>query len=133
LVTRAIHRKDIYRSYIGVDGSMADLIRPAMYGAYHHITVAGKEDAPPAGLYDVVGSLCENCDKFAVQRPLPAVETDEISGDLLVIHDAGAHGRAMGFNYNGKLRCGELLLRPDGSLVQIRRRETPEDLFSTLC
>lgn len=133
LVTRAIHRKDIYRKYIGVDASMADLARPAMYGAYHHITVAGKEDAPAAGVYDVVGSLCENCDKFAVQRPLPAMETDEVSGDLLIIHDAGAHGRAMGFNYNGKLRCGELLLRPDGSLVQIRRRETPEDLFSTLC
>ena len=133
LVTRAIHRKDIYRSYIGVDASMADLIRPAMYGAYHHITVSGKEDAAVAGVYDVVGSLCENCDKFAVQRPLPQVETDETSGDLLIIHDAGAHGRAMGFNYNCKLRCGELLLRPDGSLVQIRRKETPEDLFSTLC
>ncbi|MDR1149403.1 MAG: diaminopimelate decarboxylase [Spirochaetaceae bacterium] len=131
LVTRAIHRKNIYRKYIGVDASMADLIRPAMYGAYHHITVAGKEDAPLSEVYDVVGSLCENCDKFAVQRSLPAIETDEISGDLLIIHDAGAHGRAMGFNYNGKLRCGELLLCADGSITQIRRKETPADLFAT--
>jgi diaminopimelate decarboxylase len=131
LVTRAIHRKDIYRKYIGVDASMADLIRPAMYGAYHHITVAGKEDAQLSEIYDVVGSLCENCDKFAVQRPLPAIETGEYSGDLLIIHDAGAHGRAMGFNYNGKLRCGELLLRADGKIVQIRRKETPDDLFAT--
>ncbi|MDR1257387.1 MAG: diaminopimelate decarboxylase [Spirochaetaceae bacterium] len=132
LVTRAIHRKDIYRKYIGVDASMADLIRPAMYGAYQHITVAGKEREPPAEVYDIVGSLCENCDKFAVQRHLPPISTGEVSGDLLVIHDAGAHGRAMGFNYNGKLRCGELLLRPDGSVTQIRRRETPADLFATL-
>ncbi|MDR0410260.1 MAG: diaminopimelate decarboxylase [Spirochaetaceae bacterium] len=131
LVTRAIHRKNIYRKYIGVDASMADLIRPAMYGAYHHITVAGKEDAPLAEVYDVVGSLCENCDKFAVQRHLPAIETDEVSGDLLIIHDAGAHGRAMGFNYNGKLRCGELLLHADGSITQIRRKETPGDIFAT--
>jgi diaminopimelate decarboxylase len=132
LVTRAIHRKDIYREYIGVDASMADLMRPAMYGAYHHITVAGKEDAPADKVYDVVGSLCENCDKFAVQRPLPEIETGETSGDLLIIHDAGAHGRAMGFNYNGKLRCGELLLRPGASLVQIRRKESTEDMFATL-
>jgi diaminopimelate decarboxylase len=111
---------------------MADLMRPAMYGAYHHITVSGKEDAPPAGVYDVVGSLCENCDKFAVQRPLPAIDTDEKSGDLLIIHDAGAHGRAMGFNYNGKLRCGEVLLRSNCTLVEIRRRETVEDMFATL-
>jgi diaminopimelate decarboxylase len=131
LVTRAIHRKNIYRKYIGVDASMADLIRPAMYGAYHHITVAGKEDAPLSEVYDVVGSLCENCDKFAVQRSLPAIETDEVSGDLLIIHDAGAHGRAMGFNYNGKLRCGELLLNADGSITQIRRKETSADLFAT--
>ncbi|MDR2659337.1 MAG: diaminopimelate decarboxylase [Spirochaetaceae bacterium] len=132
LITRAIHRKDTYRKYIGVDASMADLMRPAMYGAYHHISVAGKEDAPPTEIYDVVGSLCENCDKFAVQRKLPAIETDEISGDLLIIHDAGAHGRAMGFNYNGKLRCGELILRADGGISRIRRKETPADLFATL-
>ncbi|MDR2803546.1 MAG: diaminopimelate decarboxylase [Treponema sp.] len=132
LVTRAIHHKNIYRKYIGVDASMADLMRPAMYGAYHHITVAGKENAPPTEVYDIVGSLCENCDKFAVQRPLPAIETDEDSGDLLIIHDAGAHGRAMGFNYNGKLRCGELLLSTGGSIIQIRRNESPEDLFATL-
>jgi diaminopimelate decarboxylase len=132
LVTRAIHRKDIYRKYIGVDASMADLMRPAMYGAYHHITVSGKEDAPHTEVYDVAGSLCENCDKFAVQRPLPAIDTDEKSGDLIIIHDAGAHGRAMGFNYNGKLRCGEILLRADGSLALMRRRETVEDLFATL-
>jgi len=107
---------------------MADLMRPGMYGAYHHITVLGKEQVPPSKVYDVVGSLCENNDKFAVQRALPPIEP----GDLLVIHDAGAHGRAMGFNYNGKLRCGELLLRPDGSVVVIRRAETVEDYFATL-
>lgn len=143
LVTRAIHEKHIYREYIGVDASMADLMRPGMYGAYHHVTVNGKPDptdwdsgSVKAGLeagrdyrvYDVVGSLCENCDKFAVQRPLPPVET----GDLLIIHDAGAHGRAMGFNYNGKLRCGELLLRTGGEVMEIRRQETVDDYFSTL-
>jgi diaminopimelate decarboxylase len=136
LVTRAIHRKDIYRSYIGLDSCMADLMRPALYGAYHHITIPGKETAPLTATYDVVGSLCENNDKFAVRRQLPPIETGEagavVPGDFVVIHDAGAHGRAMGFNYNGKLRCGELLLRPDGSVVQIRRRETVEDLFATL-
>ncbi|MDR1363697.1 MAG: diaminopimelate decarboxylase [Spirochaetaceae bacterium] len=131
LVTRAVHRKNIYRKYIGVDASMADLMRPAMYGAYHHITVSGKEDAPFSEVYDVVGSICENCDKFAVQRNLPAIEADEVSGDMLIIHDVGAHGRAMGFNYNGKLRCGELLLHADGSVTQIRRKETPADLFAT--
>ena len=128
LVTRALHQKHIYREYIGVDASMADLMRPGMYGAYHEVTVSGKEQAPKDQVYDVVGSLCENCDKFAVQRPLPKIEI----GDLLIIHDAGAHGRAMGFNYNAKLRCGELLLREDGSVVQIRRKETVEDYFSTL-
>lgn len=128
LVTRAIHEKNIYRKYIGVDASMADLMRPGMYGAYHEVTVSGKEDAPKSEVYDVVGSLCENCDKFAVQRELPKIEI----GDLLVIHDAGAHGRAMGFNYNGKLRCGEILLRCDGSFKEIRRRETIEDYFATL-
>lgn len=128
LVTRAIHEKHIYRDYIGVDASMADLMRPGMYGAYHEVTVSGKENAPKNKVYDVVGSLCENCDKFAVQRPLPEIQI----GDLLIIHDAGAHGRAMGFNYNAKLRCGELLLRQDGSVVEIRRRETIDDYFATL-
>lgn len=128
LVTRAIHEKHIYRDYIGVDASMADLMRPGMYGAYHEVTVSGKENAPKNKVYDVVGSLCENCDKFAVQRQLPEIQI----GDLLIIHDAGAHGRAMGFNYNAKLRCGELLLRQDGSVVQIRRRETIDDYFATL-
>jgi diaminopimelate decarboxylase len=132
LVSRAIHKKEIWRNYIGLDASMADLMRPALYGAYHHITVAGKEDAPCTALYDVVGSLCENNDKFAVQRPLPPIETGEKTGDLLIIHDAGAHGRAMGFNYNGKLRCGELLLREDGTAVQIRRPETLKDYLATL-
>ena len=128
LVTKAIHKKDTYRKYIGVDACMADLMRPGMYGAYHEVTVSGKEAAPKTEVYDVVGSLCENCDKFAVQRPLPKIE----NGDLVIIHDAGAHGRAMGFNYNGKLRAGEILMRCDGSFVQIRRRETVEDLFATL-
>ena len=128
LVTRAIHEKHIYRDYIGVDASMADLMRPGMYGAYHEVTVSGKENAPKNKIYDVVGSLCENCDKFAVQRQLPEI----VPGDLLIIHDAGAHGRAMGFNYNAKLRCGELLLRQDGSVVEIRRRETIDDYFATL-
>ena len=117
LVTRAIHHKDTYRNYIGVDASMANLMRPGMYGAYHHITVLGKEDAPHDHVYDVVGSLCENCDKFAIQRELPAIE----EGDLLVIHDAGAHGHSMGFNYNGKLRSAELLLNEDHSVTLIRR------------
>ncbi|MDR0761353.1 MAG: diaminopimelate decarboxylase, partial [Treponema sp.] len=128
LVARAIHTKSIYREYIGLDSCMADLMRPALYGAYHHITVAGKEDAPLTETYDVVGSLCENNDKFAVQRRLPKINT----GDFVIIHDAGAHGRAMGFNYNGKLRSGEILLRRDGSVVQIRRPEAVEDYFATL-
>ena len=128
LVTRVLHQKHIYREYIGVDASMADLMRPGMYGAYHEVTVSGKEDAAKTETYDVVGSLCENCDKFAVQRQLPKIDV----GDLLIIHDAGAHGRAMGFNYNAKLRCGELLLREDGSVVQIRRKETVDDYFATL-
>jgi diaminopimelate decarboxylase len=131
LVSRAIHTKSIYREYIGLDACMADLMRPALYGAYHHITIPGKENAPAAGTYDVVGSLCENNDKFAVQRKLPKISVGG-DGDFVVIHDAGAHGRAMGFNYNGKLRCGELLLRPDGSVVRIRRAETVEDYFATL-
>ncbi|GHU87971.1 diaminopimelate decarboxylase [Spirochaetia bacterium] len=132
LVARAIHTKDIYRKYIGLDSCMADLMRPALYGAYHHITIPGKENLPLTETYDVVGSLCENNDKFAVQRRLPKIDVGEADGDFVVIHDAGAHGRAMGFNYNGKLRCGELLLRPDGSLLQIRRSETVEDYFATL-
>ena len=128
LVTRAIHKKDTYKHYIGVDASMANLMRPGMYGSYHHVTVLGKEDAPCDHVYDVVGSLCENCDKFAIDRNLPEIE----NGDLLVIHDAGAHGHAMGFNYNGKLRSAELLLQPDCSVRCIRRAETLDDLFATL-
>ena len=128
LVTRATHEKHIYKEYIGVDACACDLMRPAMYGAYHHITVMGKENAPCDHKYDVVGSLCENNDKFAVDRMLPKIDR----GDLLVIHDAGAHGRAMGYNYNGKLRCGELLLREDGTVEEIRRPETLEDYFATL-
>ena len=128
LVATAVHKKETYRDYIGLDASMADLMRPGMYGAYHHITVAGKESADPARTYDVVGGLCENNDKFAIQRRLPQIEV----GDRVAIHDAGAHGRSMGFNYNGKLRCGELLLRPDGEIVSIRRPETVADYFATL-
>lgn len=128
LVMRAVHEKHIYREYIGTDACMADLMRPGMYGAYHELTVSGKEHAPRDHVYDVVGSLCENCDKFAVQRPLPKIDR----GDLLIVHDAGAHGRAMGFNYNGKLRAGEILRRTDGSFLQIRRRETVDDYFATL-
>ena len=128
LVTRAIHRKDIYKKYIGVDASACDLLRPAMYNAYHHITVMGKENAPLTQIYDVVGALCENNDKFAVDRPMPRVEM----GDLLVIHDTGAHGHSMGYNYNGKLRSAELLLEKDGSVRLIRRAETPKDYFATL-
>ena len=134
LVTRAVHKKEIYRNYIALDACMADLMRPALYGAYHHITVPGKENAPLRETYDVVGSLCENNDKFAIQRKLPKIETaaETGEGDFVVIHDAGAHGRSMGFNYNGKLRCGELLLRKDGSVTQIRRAETADDYFATL-
>jgi diaminopimelate decarboxylase len=128
LIATAIHEKHIYRDYIGVDACMADLMRPGMYGAYHEVTVSGRENAPKDHVYDVVGSLCENCDKFAVQRQLPEIT----AGDILIIHDAGAHGRAMGFNYNGKLRCGEVLMRPDGSFKEIRRRETVDDYFATL-
>jgi diaminopimelate decarboxylase len=128
LVVRAINRKDIYRTYIGVDASMAALMRPAMYGAYHHITVPAKQDRRPAGPVDVVGSLCENNDKFAIQRELPPIA----DGDILVIHDTGAHGHAMGFNYNGNLRPKELLLRSDGSVELIRRGETIEDHLATL-
>ncbi len=128
LVTRAIHEKHTYKEYVGVDACMANLMRPAMYGAYHHITVLGKEQAPANSMVDVVGSLCENNDKFAIDRMLPNVEV----GDILVIHDSGAHGHAMGFQYNGKLRCAELLLREDGTVQQIRRAETIDDYFATL-
>jgi diaminopimelate decarboxylase len=128
LVVTAINRKDIYRTYIGVDACMSALMRPGMYGAYHHITVPHKRGENPAGAVDVVGSLCENNDKFAVQRELPSI----VDGDRLVIHDTGAHGHAMGFNYNGKLRPQELLLRCDGSVELIRRAETLEDHFATL-
>jgi diaminopimelate decarboxylase len=128
LVTRAINHKDTYRRYVGVDASMAALMRPGMYGAYHHIEVFGKHEQAYAQVVDVVGSLCENNDKFAVQREMPAID----DGDLLIIHDTGAHGHAMGFNYNGRLRPQELLLRSDGSVELIRRAETPEDYFATL-
>ena len=128
LVTRVLHFKHIYKEYVGVDACAADLMRPAVYGAYHHITAAGKEDVPCTQTVDVTGSLCENCDKFAVDRPLPPLE----AGDLLVIHDTGAHGHSMGYNYNGKLRSAELLLREDGSVELLRRAETPEDYFATL-
>jgi len=128
LVTRVRHVKRTYRQFAGVDATMADLMRPGMYGAYHHISVLGKEHLPADQVYDVTGSLCENNDKFAVQRALPELEP----GDVLLIHDAGAHGRAMGFNYNGRLRCAELLLREDGSLKLIRRAETLDDYFATL-
>ncbi len=128
LVTRAIHQKHIYKEYIGVDACAANLMRPAMYGAYHHITVMGKEDAPCDHLYDVTGSLCENNDKFAVDRLLPEIDM----GDLLVIHDTGAHGFAMGYNYNGRLRSAELLLQEDGTVRMLRRGETPDDYFATL-
>ncbi len=127
LVTRAINRKDIYRTYIGVDACMSALMRPALYGAYHHIEVLGKEGGETE-VVDVVGSLCENNDKFAIQRNLPRIA----DGDLLLIHDSGAHGHAMGFNYNGKMRPQELLLSADGRVRLIRREETPEDYFATL-
>ena len=127
LVTRAVHEKHIYKEYIGVDACACNLMRPAMYGSYHHITVCGKENEPCDHKYDVVGGLCEN-DKFAIDRMLPKINR----GDLLVIHDTGAHGFSMGYNYNGKLRSAELLLKEDGSVELIRRAETVEDYFSTL-
>ena len=128
LVTRCIHQKHTHKEYIGCDACAANLMRPAMYGAYHHITVLGKEDAPCDHLYDVTGGLCENNDKFAIDRMLPEIEI----GDYLVIHDTGAHGFAMGYNYNGKLRSAEVLLKEDGSTELIRRAETPADYFATL-
>ncbi|MDS0524508.1 diaminopimelate decarboxylase [Clostridium sp. SHJSY1] len=128
LVTTAVHEKHIYKEYIGVDACAVNLMRPAMYGAYHHITVMGKENETCDHVYDVVGSLCENNDKFAVDRSLPKID----KGDILVIHDTGAHGFAMGYNYNGKLKSAEILLQEDGSTKQIRRAETIEDYFATL-
>ena len=128
LVTTAIHQKHIYKEYIGCDACAVNLMRPAMYGSYHHITVMGKENMPCDHKYDVTGSLCENNDKFAIDRMLPEIE----NGDILVIHDTGAHGYAMGYNYNGKLKCAELLLKEDGSVQLIRRAETPRDYFATL-
>ena len=127
LVTKAIHEKHIYKEYIGVDACAANLMRPAIYGSYHHITVLGKEDAPCDHTYDVVGSLCENCDKFAIDRQLPKIDM----GDYLVIHDTGAHGFSMGYNYNGRLRSAEILLESNGEAKLIRRAETPADYFAT--
>lgn len=128
LITKAIHEKHIYKEYIGVDACMTNLMRPALYGAYHHITVLGKENAPQNQKYDVVGSLCENNDKFAIDRMLPKIS----NGDILAIHNAGAHGHAMGFNYNAKLKSAELLLKENGEVQLIRRAEKPEDYFKTL-
>ena len=128
LVSTVLHQKHIYREYIGLDACAADLMRPAMYGAYHHITVLGKEDAILDHVYDVTGGLCENNDKFAIERSLPQIDV----GDILVIHDTGAHGFSMGYNYNGKLRSAEVLLKEDGSFKLIRRAETPMDYFATL-
>ncbi len=128
LVSKVLHIKDTYKLFAGLDACMANLMRPALYGAYHHISVLGKEKRPHDFMYDVTGSLCENNDKFAIDRMLPKL----VPGDIVAIHDAGAHGYAMGFNYNGKLRSAELLLREDGSVVQIRRAETVEDYLATL-
>ncbi len=128
LVSRVLHIKKTYKNFVGLDACMANLMRPAIYGAYHHITVLGKENLPSNVDYDVTGSLCENNDKFAIDRALPEIEV----GDIVIIHDTGAHGHAMGFNYNGKLRSAEILLRKNGDTVQIRRAETPDDLFATL-
>ena len=127
LVTKAIHEKHTHKEYIGVDACAVNLMRPAMYGAYHHITVMGKENEPCDHKYDITGSLCENNDKFAIDRMLPKIDM----GDFLVIHDTGAHGFAMGYNYNGKLKSAELLLKEDGSVQMIRRAETPKDYFAT--
>lgn len=128
LVSTVIHEKNTYKNYIGLDSCMANLMRPALYGAYHHITISGKENAAADHIYDVVGSLCENNDKFAIDRTLPKIDI----GDILIIHDTGAHGHAMGFNYNGKLRSAELLLRENGKIELIRRAETLDDYFATL-
>ena len=127
LVTTVLHEKHTYKEYIGVDACAANLMRPAIYGAYHHITVLGKENAPCDHKYDVTGGLCENNDKFAIDRMLPKIDI----GDILVIHDTGAHGFSMGYNYNGKLRSAEVLLKEDGTSQLIRRAETPKDYFAT--
>ena len=128
LVSTVLHEKDTYKKYIGLDSCMANLMRPAIYGAYHHITILGKENEPADHVYDVTGSLCENNDKFAIDRALPKIDI----GDILIIHDTGAHGSAMGFNYNAKLHCAELLRRMDGSIELIRRPQTIDDYFATL-
>lgn len=128
LVSKVLHMKHIYKTHVGLDACMANLMRPALYNAYHHITVLNKENNPRTEIYDVTGSLCENNDKFAIDRYLPKIDT----GDIVVIHDAGAHGHAMGFNYNGKLRSSELLLRENGDVIEIRRAETPDDYFATI-
>ena len=127
LVAKVLHQKHIYKEYVGLDACAANLMRPAMYGSYHHITVLGKENAPCDHVYDVTGGLCENNDKFAIDRALPEIEI----GDYVVIHDTGAHGFSMGYNYNGKLRSAEVLLKEDGSVQLIRRAETPADYFAT--
>ena len=127
LITKATHEKHTYKEYIGVDACACNLMRPAMYGAYHHITVLGKENEPCDHKYDITGSLCENNDKFAIDRMLPKID----NGDYLFIHDAGAHGFSMGYNYNGKLRSAEVLLQSDGNFKMIRRAETPKDYFAT--
>ncbi len=128
LVSTVLHKKNTYKNYVGLDACMADLMRPALYDAYHHISVLGKENFPCDEIYDVTGSLCENNDKFAIDRHLPQIEI----GDVLIIHDTGAHGHAMGFNYNGKLRSAELLIRESGDVELIRRAETLNDYFATL-
>jgi diaminopimelate decarboxylase len=127
LIATVLHQKHIYREYVGLDACAADLMRPAMYGAYHHITVLGKETAILDHVYDVTGGLCENNDKFAIERSLPEIEI----GDIVAIHDTGAHGHSMGYNYNGKLRSAEVLLKSDGSHQLIRRAERPSDYFAT--
>lgn len=128
LVSKVLHVTKKYKDYVGLDASMANLMRPALYGSYHHITVVGKDKMPCDHTYDVTGSLCENNDKFAIDRKLPEVK----KGEVVVIHDAGAHGHSMGFNYNGKLRCAEYMLKRDGSVVMIRKAQTCDDYFSTL-
>ena len=127
LIATVLHKKHIYKEYVGLDACAANLMRPAMYGSYHHITVLGKEDAPADQIYDVTGGLCENNDKFAIGRELPYMEI----GDMVAIHDTGAHGFSMGYNYNGKLRSAEVLLKEDGTFQLIRRAETPADYFAT--
>ena len=128
LVSKVLHKKETYKSYVGLDACMSNLMRPAMYGAYHHISILGKEDRDHDFTYDITGSLCENNDKFAIDRAMPEINI----GDTIVLHDAGAHGHSMGFNYNAKLRSAELLLRENGDIIQIRRAETIDDYFNTI-